>query len=359
MDIEMNTKIKIQPVLVSRAAEFEGKSAPFGRVFSDHMYVADYEQGKWKDFRIVPYEKMALEPSCLVFHYGQAIFEGMKAYKGDNDEVYLFRPELNIRRFNHSAERMCMPAFQEVDFMDALKELVSLDKNWIPKGEGNSLYIRPFMIATDEYLGVKASEKYRFIIITSPVGSYYADPVKVKIETSYTRAVVGGTGQAKSAGNYAGTLYPAKLANEKGYHQLLWTDAAEHKYFEESGTMNVMFLLKGNRLLTPTLSTGTILNGVTRDSVLRVAKHWGLTVEERKVSVQEIVEAMEKGDLLEAFGTGTAATIAHIAQVGYEGKDFTLPVLTSESFTKKLLVYMDVLRRGVGEDPFNWRIKVG
>lgn len=358
MDIETHTKIKIQPVLVSRLKEVEGKSLPFGRAFSDHMYVADYEDGKWGGFRIIPYEKISLEPSCLVFHYGQAIFEGMKAYKSNDDHVFLFRPEANISRFNYSAERMCMPTFPEKDFIEALKELVLMDKNWIPKGEGKSLYIRPFMIATDEYLGVKPSEKYRFMIITSPVGSYYSDPVKVKIETEFTRASVGGTGHAKSAGNYAASLYPTKLAHEKGYQQLLWTDAVEHKYFEESGTMNVMFLLKGNRLLTPTLAAGTILNGVTRSSVLEVAKAWGLSVEERKISVEEIMTALKHGELLEVFGTGTAATIAHISNIGYLNQDYVLPKITEDSFSKKLVKYLDVLRRGEEKDPFGWRVKI-
>ncbi len=270
MKIEAKGNIYIQPVIVSRVKEIENTTPAFGRMFSDHMFMADYENGSWSNYRIIPYDKISLDPSCLVFHYGQAIFEGMKAYKSDDNEVFLFRPQANIERFNKSAVRMCMPAFPEEMFLEALKELVLLDKNWIPKGEGKSLYIRPFMIATDEYIGVKPSEKYRFIIITSPVGSYYTEPVKVKVETHYTRAAEGGTGTAKSAGNYAGALYPARLAQQQGYHQLLWTDARDHKYIEESGTMNVMFLLKGNKLLTPELNS-TILNGVTRNSVLEIA----------------------------------------------------------------------------------------
>ncbi len=355
--IATHEKIRIEPIKESRLDQYKNSPLIFGRVFSDHMFVADYENGAWSSYRIVPYDNISLQPSCLVFHYGQAIFEGMKAYKTSENKVLLFRPEDNIERFNKSAIRMCMPTFNEEDFLEALKELVKIDEKWIPEGENKSLYIRPFMIATDEYLGVKPSEKYRFIIITSPVGSYYSEPVKVKIETHYTRAVEGGTGFAKSAGNYAGSLYPTKLAHEQGYQQLLWTDAQEHKYFEESGTMNVMFYFKDKGLVTPNLSN-TILNGVTRSTVLDVARKWGITVTERRVSVDEVIEGLKNGNLLEAFGTGTAATIASISHIKYENTEFTLPTLDANSFSKKVVKYLDELRRGVIADEFGWTVKV-
>lgn len=350
-------KMKVETVKNSRLEEYKNSPLVFGRVFSDHMFVADYQNGEWSDLRIVPYDNISLQPSCLVFHYGQAIFEGMKAYKTDEGKILLFRPKDNIERFNVSATRMCMPTINHDDFMEALKELVKIDEKWVPAGENKSLYIRPFMIATDEYIGVKASEKYRFIIITSPVGSYYSEPVKVKIETHYTRAVEGGTGFAKAAGNYAGSLYPTKLAHEEGYQQLLWTDAKEHKYFEESGTMNVMFYFKDKGLITPNLSN-TILNGVTRDSVLQIARKWGINVEERKVSIEEVIEGLKNGNLIEAFGTGTAATIANISHIKYEKTEYVLPPLDANSFSKKVVKYMDELRRGVIEDEFNWTVKV-
>ncbi len=355
--IDVKENIKISSPATCRNEQILGESISFGRIFSDHMFTSDYENGKWNNHRITAYEKLALDPSCLVFHYGQAIFEGMKAYKTKEGKVQLFRPQANIERFNKSAERMCMPTFPEELFLDALKQLVKMDSLWVPEGEGMSLYIRPFMIATDEYLGVRPSDKYKFLIITSPVGSYYKEPVKVKIETYYTRAMEGGTGFAKAAGNYAKSLYPAQLAFKEGYHQLLWTDAKEHKYIEESGTMNVMFVLKGNKIITPAL-TSTILNGVTRSSVIEIAKSFNYNVEERRVSVDEIIKAMKNGELLEAFGTGTAATIANISAIGLDGENFDLPARNNDSFSSKALKHLDSIRRGVIKDPFGWIVSI-
>ncbi|MCI5056631.1 MAG: branched-chain amino acid aminotransferase [Flavobacteriales bacterium] len=344
--------ININRVTNSRINQLREGEVIFGRLFSDHMFTADYENGVWSNLEVRPYGDLQLEPSCLVFHYGQAIFEGMKAYKSENGEVLLFRPFKNIERFNTSAKRMCMPEIPTDIFYEGLRELLNLDKEWIPSEDGHSLYIRPFMIATDEYLGVKPSEKYKFMIITSPVGQYYGKPVKVKVETKYSRAASGGTGYAKAAGNYAGALYPAKLAQEEGYDQLIWTDAKEHKYIEESGTMNVMFVI-GNKLITPAVSE-TTLDGVTRSSVLTLAKDFGYEVEERAISVNEVIEAIQIGTLKEAFGTGTAATIAKISLINNEGIDYNLPEINSDSLSNKLLSSLGDIRRGKAEDIHNW-----
>ena len=308
--------ISIKKTAESNLSKLDTSRLPFGKTFSDHMFVADYANGAWTNYSIEPYGKLEFSPSCLVFHYGQAIFEGMKAYRTIDNKVALFRPEANIARFNKSAQRMCMPEVPDELFMEALKKLVEIDSEWVPKGENNSLYIRPFMIATDEYLGVKASEKYKFIIVTGPVGPYYTEPVKVCIETKYTRAFEGGTGFAKAAGNYAATLLSAKRATLNGYTQMVWTDAFEHNYIEEAGTMNMMFVID-NVLITPPLST-TILAGVTRDSVITLAKDSGIEVEERRILISEIVEAYKNGSLKEAFGTGTAVTVNPIHSITFE-----------------------------------------
>lgn len=344
--------ININKTTDSRIDQLLQNDVVFGRLFSDHMFIADYEDGAWSNLEIRPYGDLHLEPSCLVFHYGQAIFEGMKAYKTENGKVLLFRPFKNIERFNKSAERMCMPTIPVDVFFEGLKSLLNIDRDWVPQKDGHSLYIRPFMIATDEYLGVKPSGKYKFMIITSPVGQYYGKPVKVKIETHFSRATTGGTGYAKAAGNYAAALYPAKLAQEEGYDQLIWTDANEHKYIEESGTMNVMFQID-NKIITPSTSD-TILDGVTRDSVLTLAKEFGYEVEERQVPVDEIMNAIQMGTLKEAFGTGTAATIAKISLINYQGIDYNLPEFNGNELSAKLLSKLGDIRRGKSPDNFNW-----
>ena len=253
---------------------------------------------------------------------------------------------------NVSADRMCMPYLPEDVFMEGLRSLLKLDRDWIPSSEGSSLYIRPFMFSADEYIGIRPSQDFTFMIINSPVGPYYSTPVKVKIETHFTRAVEGGTGFAKAGGNYGGSLYPAKLAQEKGYHQLIWTDGKEHKYVEESGTMNVMFVFD-NTLVTPSLGD-SILRGITRDSVLALAKHWGVKVEERRVSVAEVVDGLKSGRLTEAFGAGTAATIAHIELIGYEEKNYYLPPVEKRKFSNRVLQELDGIKRGLIEDSFGW-----
>ncbi len=349
--------IKITKTLTSKRETVFSGTLQFGRSFSDHMFMVNYQNNNWQAPEIIPYQNLELQPSCLVFHYGQAIFEGMKAYKDSNGDVLLFRPMDNIHRFNISAERLCMPTIDPELFLNGLKELIKLDKDWVPSGDGESLYIRPFMIATDEYLGVKPSEKYSFIIITSPVGAYYKNPVKVKVETHYTRAAEGGTGFAKAAGNYAQSLHPARLAAQQGYDQILWTDAKEHKYIEESGTMNVMFVTKDKKVLTPSVG-GTILDGVTRKSVLTLAKQMGYSIIEEKISVNQVIELITSEQLLEVFGTGTAATIAPISSIGYQNKDYALPGSDSDSLSVNVLKELDAIRRGLTDDPFGWTIKL-
>ncbi|WKV11896.1 branched-chain amino acid aminotransferase [Marivirga harenae] len=348
--------ISIQKVQNSRINEVDFNNIPFGKVYSDHMFIADYEDGQWSDLRIVPYADLSMAPASSVIHYGQSVFEGLKAYKNSKGEAVVFRPEANAKRLNKSAERMCIPEVPEELFIQAMTELLNLDSAWIPNKENTALYVRPFAFAMDDYIGIKPSEKYRFMIITCPVGAYYSEPVKVKIETEFTRAAKGGTGYAKAAGNYAGSLYPAKLAQKQGYHQLVWTDATEHKYIEESGTMNIMFVIN-DTLITPEASS-TILRGITRDSVLTLARDWGMKVEERRISVNEVIEAAKKGTLQEAFGAGTAATIAHIALIGHDGVDYTLPAIEERKFSNKVLKAMDAIKLGEAEDKFDWIFKL-
>ena len=311
----MKFKISINPVQNSRINTVDFNNLPFGREFSDHMFICDYKQGEWTSPRIVPTQNISIHPSTTALHYGQAIFEGMKAYKLEGGTPALFRPTKNIDRFNISAERMAMPAFPADLFLEALEELINLDKKWIPDQEGNSLYIRPFMFASDEYVGIKPADNFKFIIFTSPVGAYYPLPVSVWVTEDYCRAFPGGVGFAKAAGNYGATLNPVIKAKELGFDQILWLDGIERKYVQEIGTMNVFFIIN-DTLLTPGLEQGTILNGVTRDSTIQLARDMGYAVEERDISIDEILEAHQNGFLQDAFGTGTAATISHISAIG-------------------------------------------
>ncbi|MFT4682875.1 MAG: branched-chain amino acid aminotransferase [Flavobacteriales bacterium] len=336
----------------SRVSEVDFDNIPFGRVFSDHMFSMEYRDGKWGKGEILPFQNLSINPASSVIHYGQSIFEGMKAFRQDDGNISLFRPLKNVERFNISAERMCMPKIEESTFLKALHQLINIDSVWIPKDPHGALYVRPFMFAIDEYIGVKPSESYRFMIFTCPVGKYYTGDVKVKIETRYARSMPGGTGYAKSAGNYAGALYPAKLAQEEGYQQLIWTDAIEHKYIEESGTMNVMFKT-GNTIITPPVSE-TILKGITRDSVLTLAKEWGYDVQERPVEFTEILDLAKEGKLDEAFGVGTAATIAPISIIGYDGTDHELPEASKREFGPRVSSALDAIKRGTSEDYHGW-----
>ncbi|MCC6601554.1 MAG: branched-chain amino acid aminotransferase [Crocinitomicaceae bacterium] len=350
--ITTENMIEIRKTTKSRLSEVDFEHLEFGKIFSDHMFVAEYREGQWRDAVIRPYGPLSFTPAISALHYGQAIFEGLKAYKNERNEVFVFRPEKNAARLNHSAERLCMPDFPEDLFVDAVAQLVKLDNEWIPQKEGESLYIRPHMFATDESVGVRPSEKYLFVIFTCPVGKYYANEIKVRVETHYTRAARGGTGSAKAAGNYATSLLPTRKAQKDGFNQLLWTDALTHEYFEESGTMNVIFLSE-NKVITPEVS-GSILDGITRDSVLTIARDWGYEVEERPVSVKEIVDRLKKNTLDAAFGVGTAATIAPINTIQHNGTNYQLKSYHSNDFAQKIAVYLDRLKRGLEKDQHGW-----
>ncbi len=348
--------IDVQKTDHSRIGDIDFKHLSFGKIFSDHMFVSDFKGNHWCDSKIMPYGPVLMSPSTSALHYGQSIFEGMKAYKNAKGEILLFRPLDNLKRINISAERMCMPSIPQELFMEGLKQLVSIDKDWVPSNEGASLYIRPFLIATDEFIGVKPSEDYRFYIITSPGGAYYNEPVKVLVETNFIRAVEGGVGFVKASGNYGRSLFPTKLAQQRGYHQIIWTDARNHRYLEESGTMNLMFVID-DVLITAPLGD-TILAGITRDSVLTLARDWKMKVQERKISIDEVIDAHKRGTLEEAFGTGTAATIAHISQIGFEGKDYILPDVSGRIFSHRVSAELDNIRKGRSEDIHNWMYKV-
>jgi len=345
----------IQRVAASRIHEVDFDNLVFGRHYSDHMFVADYINGEWTNLQIVPYGNLSLSPATATLHYGQSIFEGMKAFKNEAGEPLMFRPLDNWKRFNKSAVRMCMPEIPEEIFMGALSELLRIDTDWIPTQADASLYVRPYMFSTDAYIGVRPSETYKFIIFSGPVGKYYANPPRVKVEQHYIRAAEGGVGAAKCAGNYGGSLYPTKLAQQQGYDQIIWTDARDHAFVEESGTMNVMFVMDG-KLVTPATSD-TILDGVTRKSLLAIAKHWGMPVEERKVAVKEVIDALKEGRLESAFGAGTAVVVSPFGVIAYEGIDYELPAITPDSFTTRARDFLNDIRTGKIEDPFGWVVK--
>ncbi len=349
--------IKITKVDKSKIENVDFDNLPFGKFFSDHMFEMDYIDGKWQAPTIVPFANLSLHPATSAIHYGQSIFEGLKAEKSSDGEVLVFRPEMNARRFNESAIRMSMAEVPEEIFLEGLRSLLDLDRDWVSSKDGQSLYIRPFMFATDDYVGIRPSESYKFLIITSPVGAYYSEPVPVKIETKYTRAASGGVGRAKAAGNYAASLYPAKLAQEEGYRQLIWTDAKTHTYIEEAGTMNVVFVIN-NVVITPTEDDDTILKGITKRSVLEIAKEWGYKIEERKVTIEEIITALKNGTLQDAFGAGTAATIAHISLIGYEGVNYELPSIESRELSNRIKKHINDYKNGRVEDKYNWLMRV-
>lgn len=355
MEISKYT-IKAKHTKNSKINEVNWDDIPFGRVFSDHMVVLDYQDGKWGEPEILPFENISLHPATSAIHYGQSVFEGMKAYRTDDGEAVTFRPEKNAQRFRNSAQRMCMADIPEELFLYCLDELLKFDEQWIPKRKKDSMYIRPFMFATDGYIGIKPSESYRFMIFTCPVGSYYTEEINLKIEEKYSRAAEGGVGAAKAAGNYAASLYPAQLAQKEGFHQLIWTDAETHEYIEEAGTMNIVFIIDGV-LVTPAESD-TILAGITKRSVIELAQDWGMPVEERKVTVKEVIKALEDGSMSEAFGAGTAATIAQINMIGFRGKEYILPGEERRSFSKKVVEELDNIKFGRTEDRFGWVKKV-
>ncbi len=349
----MSFEINIGKTRRTRVSEVNFNSIPFGKIFSDHMFIADFRMGEWENCRIVPFGKFLFHPATSSLHYGQSIFEGMKAYAGKNGEALIFRPDKNLARMNQSARRMAMPELPEELFFSALNELVSLDRQWIPKVDGGSLYIRPFMFATDEYVGIKPSDNFTFMIFTCPVGAYYEHPVKVLIDDRYVRAFPGGVGTAKAAGNYGATLFPVKQARANSYDQLLWLDGIEKKYIQEIGTMNVFFQI-GEKVVTPTLDEGTILDGITRDSVIRLLKRRGIEVEERRVSVDEIVQAFDNQLLLDAFGTGTAATVSPIAEIGYNGKKMHLPPVSTRQISVSIKQELQDIKHLKKADDFGW-----
>lgn len=331
--------------------DFDFSNIKFGQTMADHMFIADYEDGVWKNIRIQPYGNLSLDPSMMALHYGQAIFEGMKATKTFDGVPVIFRLEDHAKRFNRSARRMAMPEFPEDLFMEAMKQLIGLDHNWIPTGDDAALYIRPFMVATDAQLGVRASNTYKMMIICAPAGKYYSKPIKLLAEDHYTRAAMGGIGFVKAAGNYAASLLPAIEAKEKGYDQVLWLDAKEHKYVQEVGTMNIFFVIDG-KVLTPSTNEATILQGITRDSILSILRDKGYDVEERKISIDEIKEASEKGLLQEMFGTGTAAVVSLVAELRYKDDVFHLDGEYKVGNLVKRAI--NDVRQGLVEDKFNW-----
>ncbi len=340
----------------SNLSKVDFNNIPFGRVFSDHMYMSDYIDGEWTDPRIVPFGPFSLHPANLALHYGQSIFEGMKASKQIDGRPVLLRPELHLDRLNNSAKRMCMPEFPEDMFMEALHSLISIDKDWIPTVEGSSLYIRPYMFATGEFIGVQASNTYRMVIFTGPVGPYYNKPVRLLAEEKYVRAAPGGVGEAKTCGNYAASLLPAKIAKEKGFDQVLWLDAFEFKYIQEVGTMNIFFVI-GDKIITPA-TDGAILKGITRASIIELLRDKGYEVEERRISIDEVIVAFQNGTLKEAFGTGTAAWIAHVAEIQYKDITITLPPVEERKIGKLAYDLLRGVRLGIDPDVHHWVVPI-
>lgn len=328
----------------------------FGKDFTDHMLEVDYVNGEWMDAQIKPFQPISFLPSMAALHYGQAIFEGIKAYKHEDDRAYIFRPYDNFKRFNTSAKRMQMPEVPEEIFIDGMKQLVELDKDWIPAHSDHSLYIRPVMFATDETIGVRASSTYKFLILLSPTGPYYAAPMKILVEETYTRAAPGGVGFAKNAGNYGASLQAAQKAKEMGYDQVLWTDAFEHKWLQEVGSMNIFFVI-GDSIITPSLQEGTILAGVTRDSAIQVLADTGYEVEERNISIDELIAAYEAGKYIEVFGTGTAAVVSYVKELLY--KDYSLYFDTAKwKIAPELKKRLADIREGRAEDKWGWMMAI-
>ncbi len=332
----------------------------FGELLTDHMFLMNYEKGRgWYDPRIVPYGHLELDPAAMCLHYGQEIFEGLKAYRGKEGGLYLFRAEDNFKRMNRSAARICMPELDIPQVMEALKELILLDRDWVPGSPGTSLYIRPTMIATDEHLGVRPSRRYLFYIIIGPVGAYYKEglnPVKIYVEDKYIRAAVGGVGEAKTAGNYAASLLAAEEAQAKGFTQVLWLDAVERRYVEEVGTMNMFFVINDEVITAPL--NGSILPGITRDSVIRILDDWGVQVSERSLAIDEVTAAAEDGSLKEAFGAGTAAVISPVGRLTYKGKDYPVAGGRMGDLSRRLYDEIVAIQYAEKEDPHGWRIPI-
>lgn len=352
----MKNTIKVEKVKNSRLASVDFDNIPFGRTFSDHMFVTEYKDGEWVNPRIVPFESFSIHPASMVLHYGQAIFEGMKATKSVDGQPLFFRPEEHVTRLNASARRMCMPEVPGDLFLDAVNQLVSLEQGWIPPKTGSALYLRPYMFANDEFIGVAPAQNYTFIIFTGPVGPYYAKPVSLIAETKYVRAAEGGVGEAKTAGNYAASLLPAKLAKEKGFDQVMWLDGKEFKYVQEVGTMNIFFVIDG-KVVTPA-TDGAILKGITRKSAITILKNEGYEVEERKVSIDELIEAYDNGTLQESFGTGTAAVVSHVASIQINDRSLVLPPVEDRKVGNLIKTIINGLRDTTIEDTYGWVVPV-
>lgn len=355
MSANITHEIDIVTVPTSKLNSIDFDNISFGTVFTDHMFVCDFKEGKWQKPQIKPYEPFLLDPSAKVFHYGQAIFEGMKAYKDEHDDVWLFRPDQNLDRFNKSAVRMAMPEVTEEIFMSGLHQLIDLERNWVKKGLGNTLYIRPFMIAVGSGVIAAPSTQYRFMIILSPAKSYYSGEVKVLIAEHFSRAANGGIGAAKAAGNYSAQFYPTKLANEKGFQQIIWTDDATHTKLEEAGTMNVFFRINDTLYTAPT--SERILDGVTRKSLIDLAAREGIKVEVRSVMVSELIEAAKDGSLKEVFGAGTAAVVNPIVGFSYQDHYYELPKLEN-SMALELKNKLTYIQYKLAEDTFGWTVKI-
>ena len=352
--------IKITRTETPKAKPVPGQKLGFGKIFTDHMFVMNYTEGQgWHDPRVVPFQNISLSPAAMVYHYGQEMFEGLKAYKGDDGEVYLFRPDMNAKRTNASNERLVIPQLPEEDFVQAVKAVVDVDRDWVPTEPGTSLYIRPFIIATDEFLGVAPSKTYLFMIILAPSGAYYESglaPVGIWIEDEYVRAVRGGMGFAKTGGNYAASLIAQQKAHDAGYSQVLWLDGVERKYIEEVGAMNIFFKINGT-VITPELN-GSILPGITRNSVLELCRSWGYPVEERKISADELIEAQKNGTLEECWGTGTAAVISPVGKLRYVDEVMTINGGNIGELSQKLYDTITGIQTGKLEDPRGWRVTV-
>jgi branched-chain amino acid aminotransferase len=349
----LNMKISKTPK--SRIDTVDFTDLPFGKYFSDHMLVCHFKNGAWQEPEILPYGNVSLSYSLHALHYGQAAFEGLKAYKTNDGGAAIFRPKANFDRLNRSAERLLMPQVPEKIFMDGLLQLIKLDEKWVPTTDDHALYIRPFLFSSSEFIAARPSDDFTFVILTSPVGPYYPGSVKVKIEDHYTRAATGGIGYTKAAGNYGGAFYPTSKAIEQGFKQVIWTDHREHKFIEESGTMNIMLRIE-DKLLTPPLSD-RILAGITRDSILTLRRDWNMDVEERPISVDEVVEAAKKGKLIEAFGMGTAAVVSTINGIGYKDQIFEVST-PSDGFAMKIKKGLTDIRQGTAEDKYGWMVKV-
>ncbi len=354
--MELVADIAVRKTTHSRIHEVDFNQLEFGKYISDHMLACDYANTEWSAPQIVPYSNLSLSPAALALHYGQTVFEGMKAFRMKDGRINIFRIDKHYERFTRSLERMCMAVVPKEIFTQGLLQLIELDKEWVPAKPGNALYIRPFMFASEARFGVKVSEEYRFLIFTGPVPSLYADPIKVKVETHYVRAAKGGTGFAKCGGNYGAAFLPTQQARQQGYEQVLWTDAKENKYIEESGMMNVMFVIN-NTIVTPSLSD-SILDGVTRDSLLTIANDLGYKTEERPVSIAELKKSFENGFLTEAFGAGTAAVVAPIKTINIDGTDFQLKQYSQDSIHNKLKNQLELIRLGLSPDIHAWNFIV-